>query len=673
MPSRAVALLVGVAFSAVWITPARAVDTIHATSTATLSQDAGFVGLYKYTVHVSWSLDEHDLGHLDLFLNLGTFDDTCSGASVEFPAPAGTSTGENGAGVCILDYRGEFLCKTDPSLNFQNLGATVKYEPIEVGCSSSENGSGTFYFYSRIKPALSGLYPGAVAIKHGTEVDFGDLSGSLPLGPGRLPAAAIVAINEFLAVPPRGVLEFIEIYNTTGATIDISGWSLCASDNPFTRNCIFFPNGRTIPPGGFILEPPDSFFAQCDTCFELLRPERPEGRPGPPRTLFVENLLPDPGGFITLKDSTTPPNTIDSVAYGTLGGAPVSIPLLVPEGYSRPPGFSPGTPVGDDPQRVPSEPGAAPETLATSTNRVPDGNDTDQDSTDFNLGSPTPNAANTATSPELGTSVRINKVFIYPPLDGLGELESVELINTIAETKDVGDYYLSEGGTGPESFLRPLFGPDVSVPLEGPSSGTSPSGSNTYRVFNGKNGYVGNFREDGKIELYESGPSGLVKLDGFGWAQSTGVVFLNQCLIRDPAGVGPAGGWDWSTSGGDDNLKWADCLLQAGATTDVVSLDSSPATLLSPSPNPFTNGSTLGFVIGSQAGATAAVRLVVYDVAGRRVSQVATGDYPPGRYAVTWNGASDDGIPVGSGVYFARLYVSGRPAGEERTLIRIAR
>ncbi len=49
------------------------------------------------------------------------------------------------------------------------------------------------------------------------------------------------------------------------------------------------------------------------------------------------------------------------------------------------------------------------------------------------------------------------------------------------------------------------------------------------------------------------------------------------------------------------------------------------------------------------------VRLVVYDVVGREVAQIADGDYPAGYTELTWNGTNRNGGRVSSGVYFYRI------------------
>jgi hypothetical protein len=83
-----------------------------------------------------------------------------------------------------------------------------------------------------------------------------------------------------------------------------------------------------------------------------------------------------------------------------------------------------------------------------------------------------------------------------------------------------------------------------------------------------------------------------------------------------------------------------------------------PVVLYPNRPNPF-NPSTL-FSFSAPAGAH--VELVVYDVAGRRVRVLARSAFTEGgRHEVLWDGRTDDGTLVASGVYFCHLVV-----GEER-------
>lgn len=70
-------------------------------------------------------------------------------------------------------------------------------------------------------------------------------------------------------------------------------------------------------------------------------------------------------------------------------------------------------------------------------------------------------------------------------------------------------------------------------------------------------------------------------------------------------------------------------------------------------PNPFNPATALTFDLPARA----AVRLVVFDLSGRAVSEVTSGTYPAGRHTVIWDGRLGSGSPASSGIYFARLTV----------------
>ena len=76
-----------------------------------------------------------------------------------------------------------------------------------------------------------------------------------------------------------------------------------------------------------------------------------------------------------------------------------------------------------------------------------------------------------------------------------------------------------------------------------------------------------------------------------------------------------------------------------------------PSFALSPNyPNPFNPTTTIDFDLALQG----AARLAVYDVLGREVALLASGEFPAGRYRVTWDAT---GYP--SGVYTCRLHAGG--------------
>jgi hypothetical protein len=92
--------------------------------------------------------------------------------------------------------------------------------------------------------------------------------------------------------------------------------------------------------------------------------------------------------------------------------------------------------------------------------------------------------------------------------------------------------------------------------------------------------------------------------------------------------------------------------------------EGTPATIAlgRPVPNPFSAGSRVSFAVPGPGGQS--VDLAVYDVTGRLVRRLVDEVRNPGTYTQAWDGRSDGGKAVPSGVYFYRLVV----AGEERTV-----
>lgn len=241
-------LAVVLALVALGSAPVGAAGTVEATSIAELSDDPGFEGLWHYTILMSWDLEDYDLGHLDFFLAMDAFRDTCIGDEIVFPTPAGTSSGVDPFGsLCQLDYTGVFQCKTDPSLKLGDLGYSIKYEPVEGQCETDTQGSGIFHFYTNMAPGISGLHEDALAVKHGQDIDFGNVQGQLPHMDG-FSETGRGLINEFLVRPGPGSSEFVEVYNPGTTPLDLSGWEIVINE----ENVI--PLEGTIPSGGHLAD-----------------------------------------------------------------------------------------------------------------------------------------------------------------------------------------------------------------------------------------------------------------------------------------------------------------------------------------------------------------------------------------------------------------------------------
>jgi hypothetical protein len=75
--------------------------------------------------------------------------------------------------------------------------------------------------------------------------------------------------------------------------------------------------------------------------------------------------------------------------------------------------------------------------------------------------------------------------------------------------------------------------------------------------------------------------------------------------------------------------------------------------LLGIGPNPARGDVRVGFAVGQ--GEKSEVRIGIYDVAGRRVTELIRGMSAPGWRDVVWSGLDSDGQRVGAGVYFVRF------------------
>jgi hypothetical protein len=88
-------------------------------------------------------------------------------------------------------------------------------------------------------------------------------------------------------------------------------------------------------------------------------------------------------------------------------------------------------------------------------------------------------------------------------------------------------------------------------------------------------------------------------------------------------------------------------------------------------PNPFNPVTTIPYIVGGPNGGGAALRVTlrVYDVSGRLVATLVDEDSTPGRYEATWEGRTDSGRSVASGIYFYRLTIGERESFTRKLLL----
>jgi len=85
-------------------------------------------------------------------------------------------------------------------------------------------------------------------------------------------------------------------------------------------------------------------------------------------------------------------------------------------------------------------------------------------------------------------------------------------------------------------------------------------------------------------------------------------------------------------------------------------------------PNPFNPATHIKFEIAGNRAAN--VQVAIYDLRGHLIRNLWNGSVQPGLQDLLWNGRSDTGFAVASGVYVARINVDGQPQTLKMTLAK---
>lgn len=132
------------------------------------------------------------------------------------------------------------------------------------------------------------------------------------------------------------------------------------------------------------------------------------------------------------------------------------------------------------------------------------------------------------------------------------------------------------------------------------------------------------------------------------------------------ADAGPAGSW-YKLAAIDRNGNVSGyAVMSPGGTASVDGGVLAPLSFDAPGPNPTATASTLRFVLPRAGYGT----LRVYDVRGRIVRTLASGELEAGEHAVPWNLRDGPGAKVENGVYFVRLVTSGGTLQRRLVVIR---
>jgi hypothetical protein len=83
-------------------------------------------------------------------------------------------------------------------------------------------------------------------------------------------------------------------------------------------------------------------------------------------------------------------------------------------------------------------------------------------------------------------------------------------------------------------------------------------------------------------------------------------------------------------------------------------------------PNPFGPETFITYAVGTST----PVKVGVYDVNGRVIRTLVSGEVPAGNHRVSWNGKDADGRPMAPGIYLCRLETPGRTITRKMALLR---
>ncbi|MGH7680712.1 MAG: T9SS type A sorting domain-containing protein, partial [Candidatus Eiseniibacteriota bacterium] len=130
---------------------------------------------------------------------------------------------------------------------------------------------------------------------------------------------------------------------------------------------------------------------------------------------------------------------------------------------------------------------------------------------------------------------------------------------------------------------------------------------------------------------------------------------------------------DWAgQSSGFATGTWGSLYpIQAGALATAVEEPTPPPvyvnSLLQNRPNPFNPETAIPYSLAT--GGRVAIR--VFDISGRRVRTLVDRVEPVGPHVVRWNGKSEEGLRVASGVYFYRItYPNGETSAKKLMIVR---
>jgi len=145
--------------------------------------------------------------------------------------------------------------------------------------------------------------------------------------------------------------------------------------------------------------------------------------------------------------------------------------------------------------------------------------------------------------------------------------------------------------------------------------------------------------------------------------------YESPVVYETAAGIEPLANDTWTTAVArvsDNGADTVETQIAATGVSDDGAAGPPPVLALSISPNPFNATASIEYFMP----AAGRLRMEIYDARGALVRTLADGAAPAGSGRIAWNGRSDGGRPVASGLYLCRMTALGDARTEKILLIR---
>jgi hypothetical protein len=128
---------------------------------------------------------------------------------------------------------------------------------------------------------------------------------------------------------------------------------------------------------------------------------------------------------------------------------------------------------------------------------------------------------------------------------------------------------------------------------------------------------------------------------------------------RSPDGIGPFASLNWPTPAASNLVSTDVSIAATDALPERFSLEPNY-------PNPFNSGTVIRFALPTVGD----VELAIFNLVGQKVAVLAAGEYLPGAYELHWDGHSNAGDELATGVYLYRLQAGSQVQTRRLLLLR---